>query len=359
MSEPKDVRLEDLIKRFRSPMAIGVALLLVVSGGLLVYAVSGAGRRTSAGTASSGDLSVPTSTDPRLPRKLDGVLVEPGKENFAPWAVMVENHPDARPLSGLSKASVVIEAPTEGGIPRFLALFDPATEIEEVGPVRSARPYFVEWARAWNASYFHVGGSPEALNLISSLSRFVDVNEFAYGNFFWRDRRRSAPHNTYTNDDLMREIVERKEATSSTMPTTWHFRDAATTTERGDTTTINVTYGGSFNVTWKYDAEKGTYRRWQAGREQSDRDGSPVETENIVVIKTDATVLDSVGRLRLRTVGSGDAVAYRDGNRYVLRWRRAAGEPIRFESDGGSEYVFSRGRTWIEVTTDDRVFAGI
>ncbi|MDP3794018.1 MAG: DUF3048 C-terminal domain-containing protein, partial [Candidatus Uhrbacteria bacterium] len=66
-----------------------------------------------------------------------------------------------------------------------------------------------------------------------------------------------------------------------------------------------------------------------------------------------------VGRLHVRTIGSGDALAYRDGNKYTIRWRRSAGEPIKFESKDGKEFLFNRGRTWIEVTIDDRMFAGL
>ncbi len=344
-------------ERFRWHIAAGAVLLVLISAALFWLAVSG--RIRSGGTATPSTQS--TSTEPMarmVPRRLDGVLVPLGQQALPPRAVMIENHPDARPVSGLAKASVVIEAPVEGGITRFMALYDATTTVEEVGPVRSARPYFVEWADSLNASYFHVGGSPDALDLIKTLAGFTDVNEFAYSTTFWRDNRRAAPHNVYTKKELMDLITGRKVASSTQSIAAWHFQNAVSSTERGDTPAFKITYGGSFNVSWSYDKERGVYVRRQANQLQKDRDGSAIESENVIVMKTEQQVLDSVGRLKVRTTGNGEAVGYRDGKKYVLRWRRSAGEPLRFETADGGEFVLTRGRTWIQVTTDDTSFAG-
>jgi len=345
-------------KRFRTPIVSGAAFVLIISLILGVLVISGKTRKDQQVAVAAEEAPVSSVVaDTHDVRRLDGLLVEPGMDALAPYGVMIENHPDARPLSGLSQARVVMEAPVEGGITRFIAFFDPGASISKIGPVRSARPYYVEWADGWNAPYFYVGGSPEALALIPSISDFTDVNQFAYGNYFWRNQNRYAPHNVYTSSELMASVVEKKGATSTTMPIAWHFQDAATTTDRGDVNHIFVLYGGSFNVAWNYDKELGMYDRSQAGRLQKDLDGTQVEAENVIVIKTDAEVVDSYGRLHLRTTGSGEAIAYRDGNRFVIRWTRSPGEPMRFETTSGAEYLLSRGRTWIEVTTDDAIFS--
>lgn len=345
-------------KRFRWHIAIGTVFVVAVCSIVLGLVLSGA-TRSSNNTNTGPGFVIPTSTEALVARRLDGVLVPASIATLAPRAVMIENHPDARPVSGLSKASIVIEAPVEGGITRYLAFFAASTTLPQVGPVRSARPYYVDWADAWNAPYFHVGGSPDALEKISGMAGFVDVNEFAQGASFWRDTTRYAPHNTYTKDALMDAVVAKKGAASSTAPLAWHFQDAASSTERGDIVGPRIPYGGSFNIRWNYDKERGVYVRFLSGAAQLDRDGSAVESENVIVIKTEQTVLDTYGRLRVRTTGSGDAVAYRDGKKFVLRWRRSAGEPIRFESTDGTEFLFTRGRTWIEVTTSDVIFGGV
>ena len=343
-------------KRFRWHIAGGAVLLLVLSTLVLWLVLSGV-TRSNRPTDQRG-FTVPTSTEAMIARRLDGVLVPASIAWFAPRAVSIENHPDAWPVSGLSKASLVIEAPVEGGITRYLAFFPASTTIEQIGPVRSARPYFVDWADSMNATYFHVGGSPEALEKIRTLAGFVDINEFSYGWYFWRDMTRSAPHNVYTKSDFMDAAAVKKNVSTSTMSAVWHFQDMTTST-RGEVATIKVPYGGSYNVRWNFDAERGIYTRSLSGAIQKDRDGSIIEAENIIVIKTEQTILDTIGRLKIRTTGNGDAIAYRDGKRFSLRWRRSAGEQIRFESTDGTEFLFNRGRTWIEVTTNDLVFGGV
>lgn len=309
--------------------------------------------------------SVSTTTITLIPRHLDGVLVAPEEANVAPWAVMIDNQLDARPQSGLSAADVVIESPVEGGITRLMALFAPTSTLPQIGPVRSARPYFVDWASAWNASYFHVGGSPDALEQIKTLgTRFKGLSEIANGWAFWRASGRAAPHDVMTNGERMQQLVDRKGFASSTMAVAWHFLDNATSTatstvRQGDVTRAVIAYGGSYSVTWRFEKARNIYARYVSGRAVKDQLGPAIEADNIVVIKTDAQVLDDKGRLRIRTTGSGDAIAYRDGNKFSLRWRRGPNEVMRFEGEGGTEFLLRPGKTWIQVTTDDVSFAGV
>ena len=155
------------------------------------------------------DIVVPTTTARELvPRMLDGVQVPFEEAALQPFAVMVENSPDAWPLAGLAKANLVIEAPVEGSITRFLAVIDATTTVDQIGPVRSARPYFVDFANGLQAVYAHVGGSPEALSLIHVLSSFRNLDEFSSGKYFWRSSKRAMPHNTYT--ELICCVLPRK-----------------------------------------------------------------------------------------------------------------------------------------------------
>ena len=126
---------------------------------------------------------------------------------------MVDDHPAARPQSGLSLADVVWHAPAEGGIPRYLAIYQSHLRKDLIGPIRSARVYFVLWASEWNALYGHSGGSPQALALLrrEGQGEYVyDANEFRYGGgAFRRESSRSAPHNVYTDAARMRRLAAR------------------------------------------------------------------------------------------------------------------------------------------------------
>lgn len=344
-----------------APWIVGGVIILLICVGVFVLIVSGKTRRV--GQAPSPEpqpVSVATTTT-LVARRLDGEFVSETEAALAPWAIMIDHQVAARPQSGVSAARVVIEAPVEGGITRLMGLFAPTSTLSEVGPVRSARPCFVEWADAWKATYIHVGGSPEALERIRSWgARFHDVNEMsADGWAFWRAPGRTAPHSVVTNGDRLWSLAERKGFASSTMPVAWHFLPEATSTEPGGVSRISVPYGGSHSVIWKFNRERAVYERFLGTRAVKDQDGSAWEVQNVIVMKTDAQVLDEQGRLKVRTTGSGEAVAYRDGNKYVIRWRRSPGEPMRFETVDGVEFLLRRGKTWIQVTTDDKTFAGL
>lgn len=128
---------------------------------------------------------------------LTGVQVDPVLNKRGVTAVMIENSLDARPQSGLLDAGVVYEAIAEGGITRFMALFQEG-QPSYIGPVRSARPYYVEWLAPYGATYAHAGGSPEAISLISTLG-IKDMDHGANGNSYTRVDTRFAPHNLYTS----------------------------------------------------------------------------------------------------------------------------------------------------------------
>ncbi|MCK4554100.1 DUF3048 domain-containing protein, partial [Candidatus Parcubacteria bacterium] len=142
-------------------------------------------------------------------RGIDGVYVEQGRENPYPIAVIIENHIDARPPSGLAQANLVFEAEAEGGITRFLAIFAGGQNLEEIGPVRSVRPYFVDWAREFSAVLVHCGGSPSSLVKIVQDNVF-SLNEFYNGGYYWRSAKRPGPHNVYTSTENLNKYLESK-----------------------------------------------------------------------------------------------------------------------------------------------------
>lgn len=339
----------------------GGAVVVILCGAVMALVILGKTRRPSENPALPPTEVQVSSTEVLVPRHLDGVLVSPEEAALAPWAIMIDHQVAARPQSGVSEARVVIESPVEGGITRLLAFYAPTSTLPEIGPVRSARPYFVDWASAWNATYIHVGGSPEALERIKALgNRFKNINEMsADGWAFWRDGARPAPHSTMTNGDLLSRLTIRKGFASSTLPAAWHFFEAATSTQVGDVTRIAVPYGGSYNAVWRFDKDQQLYTRSVAGRKVLDKQGASIDVSNVMVIKTDEEVLDDKGRLRVRTTGSGEAIAYRDGDKFSIRWRRSPGEPMRFETIDGIEFLLRPGKTWIQVTTNDTIFAGL
>lgn len=343
---------------------IGGAFLLAILSIILLYVVITGKTRKNASDpfVSPTSTSAVSTTTQQSVRRIDGVTVLPGQEALRPLGVMIDNQIDALPWSGVDKASLVIESPVEGGITRLFALFDPATASStEIGPVRSARPYFLDWAAAWNASYAHVGGSPEALDRLRVLGNaFPNIDEMANAKAFRRDKNRAAPHNVYTSIGALQTIVETRYGTSTSQFAAWRFEPLTTSTSAViSAPSVRIPYGGSYSITWKYDAALGQYHRLRGATVQKTRSGSDIYASNVIVIKTDSQVLDAQGRLQIRTTGGGDALLYHSGKKYVARWSRSPGEAMRFEGADGSEYSLTAGTTWIQVTTDDGIFAGL
>ncbi len=282
-------------------------------------------------------------------RWLDGMAVSSTELAFLrPRAVMIDNQVDARPQAGLDQANVVFEAPVEGGITRYLAVFDPSVAVEKIGPVRSARPYFVDWAEGLRASYVHVGGSPEALAKLARLpqAQVQNVDEMATGWAFWRDANRIAPHQVLTSQEKLASLMGTS-TRAERNGTGWRFESASGTIASAPD--IRVAYGGNYNVRWRFVPAEQRYERIQAGA------NSPkgIKADNVIILKAEARVLDDKGRLEVKTVGSGDAILYRRGARINARWRRAGGElPVLVGTDG-ADIPLAPGVTWVQVVTDD------
>ncbi len=156
-------------------------------------------------------------------RNIDGIYVNSEKSNPPLVAVMIDNHFGARPPCGLNLAKLVYEAEVEGNFTRYMAIFNTTDTIEKIGPVRSARPYFLDWARELGATYAHCGGSPEALVQIKK-ENIINMNEFYDGAYFWRTNEKKAPHNILTSSKNINKFIENEKIpTKEFIP--WQFKD--------------------------------------------------------------------------------------------------------------------------------------
>jgi len=276
------------------------------------------------------------------------------------YAVMIDNSVDAWPQSGIDKAFLVIEAPVESAIPRLEAFFSADATVEKIGPVRSARPYFVDWANEFDALYAHVGGSNEALAGILSTGTF-DLNEFWNGDSFWRSTDRSAPHNTYTSTELLGKAVEKavaKDKAPEVLYGVWKFKDASIpdgTNVPKNPSSISVRFNSElYLANWTYDSATNTYLRSQGGRKTVTQDGTRVSANNVAVLVTDVSVLDAVGRRKVRTTGEGKAWVLQDGAMIEATWKKpSASERLAFYDKDGNEIAMNAGNTWVEVAEDE------
>lgn len=287
-------------------------------------------------------------------RKIDGVLVSPEQENLAVNAVIIENHVDARPLSGLSKASLVYEAPVEGGITRFLAIFPGDVKADEIGPVRSARPYFIDLAREFGGIFAHVGGSYAALeDLNADKKNITDLNQYYKSEYFWRDEARFAPHNVYTSAGLF-SLANKNLGASVPTYDRWQFKPDMPLNLRPEKNEILVSSPAlAYSVKWVYDRVHNDYVRYEGGKIQKDKNGPVVRAKNVVVLKTDIEIIDAVTRRQIRIIGEGEATVFRDGEPAVGRWKKESLiSRLKFYVPSGQEFVFNAGPTWIEIVSN-------
>jgi len=295
-------------------------------------------------------LEKPSSENINLFRRaLDGVLVAGGQENNYPVAVMIDNHLDARPSSGISQAGVVIEAEAEGGITRYLAIFDSSLDIKKIGPIRSARPYFIDWAKEFSALYVHVGGSPEALVKVIK-EKVNDLNEFYKGEYFWRGTEKFAPHNVFTSMEKIKKYFSTKDF-SSVNYFSWNFKDDLSQEKRPNAMEIKIDYVlRDYKVMWKYDKENNYFVRYLNGDLHREEDGTVLFAKNLIIQKIDARETDEDLRLDMDVIGEGEAVVCLDGSCQNGKWQKKNSEArTRFYDANNEEFVFNAGPSWINV----------
>ena len=289
---------------------------------------------------------------------LNGVCLDNAENKDESYiAVMVENSTDAWPLSGVSKARVVYEAPVEGDIPRFMLLFEKRDAVEKVGPVRSARPYFLDWLREYpGAMYMHVGGSPEALAQIESSDVF-NLNEFFRSWYYWRSTDRGAPHNVYTSSELWQKAWKDYEGNQQPIEG-WKFAEQ-TNCDGEQEKCVSLIVAefalGRYSSRWEYTSSTQTYTRYQGLSEQFDKEGTKVEADVVIVQKVESEIIDAVGRKRLDIVGAGDAQIFQAGRHIAARWQKDnVNSRTKWYDHSGKEITLQPGTIWIEVLPNGR-----
>jgi len=295
-------------------------------------------------------VTLPDETIPSyyIRRSIDGIYTEPAEANLYPIAVMIDNDPNARPQAGLAQAQLVYEAKAEGGITRFMAIFAGSDDLPIIGPIRSARPYYIDWARGFGALYVHVGGSPEALAILEKIDMF-DINEFYQGKYFWRSDAKIAPHNVYGSQDNFQTYLKKLNATNRGY-NAWLYKDEAPENERGKKN-ITIDYSvNDFFVEWKYDQQSNNYIRYMAGQEHKDTDGTQISAKNIVIMQVAAKVIDDKLRREMSDIGEGKAWYCFDGYCAVGNWKKSDSDTReKIYNSSGEEVRFNAGTTWIQV----------
>jgi hypothetical protein len=291
----------------------------------------------------------PANCEDCVRRKIDGVYVDPATANLEPTAIMIDNHPDARPQYGIEKANLVYEAEVEGYYTRLMAVFASGEKVDKIGPVRSARPYFVDWAQELGAVYAHCGGSPEALVDIEQKG-LADLNEFYNGQYFWRTTDHVAPHNIYTSTENFSKFVAAKNVAASDY-SAWQYKDDTPVNNSSSTAEIPINFQvPEFRSKWVYDKTDNDYIRYFEDKPELTAGNDLITAKNVIIQTVSSTVIDAELRLKMQDVGSGEATFCLDGVCRTGRWdKQDYSSRTRFTYADGNEVKFNAGTTWIEV----------
>lgn len=271
----------------------------------------------------------------------------------ATTAIIIENTPDARPQSGLKNSGVVFEAITEGGITRFLVIYQ-QEKPGLIGPVRSLRTHYVDWLAPFNPSVAHVGGSRAALDEIRN-GNYRDIDQFFNSGSYWRASDRYAPHNVYTSFERLDALNQAKGYTEVTFEGFARKNDAAS--EAPSATAINVTMSGPlYNSSYTYDAETNSYLRSQGGGAHEDREEGRISPKVVVIMQSPMVAVTEDGyRESIQTIGSGSAWVFQDGTVTEGRWEKSSRQDqVRFVNGAGEEIKLNRGQTWISSVPEGR-----
>ncbi|RFU61860.1 DUF3048 domain-containing protein [Peribacillus glennii] len=264
-------------------------------------------------------------------------------------AVMVNNHPNARPQSGLSKADVVYEMLTESEVTRFLAVFQ-SEKPEKVGPVRSARDYYIELAKGLGALYIAHGYSPEAKTLLSQ--GYVDnLNGIAYdGTLFKRETFRRAPHNSYISFENIEKGAAQKSYDLDSPPEPMMFltKDGIEGLQGNPASTARIKYGSEmFNVQYEYDEALGKYKRFSNGEQTVEYGGeTPILLDNLFIIEAPHHMIDN-GRRDIDITTGGIGYLLQKGKINEVEWQNKNGRIIPMKS--GVEIGLVPGKTWVNI----------
>lgn len=394
------------VKNFFENLTKAQKILVLVIMAVVLYTVSAGVSYSIFGRFTTGTTSTSTATkqaavpgasgieqeDPSLPKNeacpLNGSMhTKPAKDAWdkrRPLAVMIENHQEARPQSGLSSADVVYEAVAEGGITRFMAVFLCAFGDVQVGPVRSARTYFLDWLSEYDALYAHVGGAntPGPANALGQIIdyKIKDLNQFGIGYpTFWRDYQRlgrpvATEHTMYSTIKKLWDVAEKKgwgvaDATGVRWDKnfiSWKFLKPNEAVSGGDAATkISVNFWESqkdYQVEWNYDTTCNCYKRKNGGADQQDLNTkvqlSPVNV--VVQFAKESRANDGYeGNVHMLYANkgpqapSGKALIFINGKVIKGTWNKAnrlARE--KFLDDSGKEISFVPGQIWIQTVPE-------
>jgi hypothetical protein len=268
-------------------------------------------------------------------------------------AIKVENLPEARPQAGLDRADVVYEEPVEGGITRFIVVYQ-CHDAGRVGPVRSGRTtdpkVLVQFGRPVMG---YAGGQAPVVRAIDRAG-VIDVNYNIAISAYTRDDSRPSPHNLYTSTRALWKAAKAKEGPPA--PVFAYDPELAGPSRKART--VHLPFSSYSDVFWRWSRTQAAWLRSHGTVPHVLEDGSQVQAANVVVMQVQVRsgpIVDAAGNHspEVELTGSGKAYVFRDGRMIVGRWERPSLKDVTtFVTKAGAEIALAPGVTWVELLPD-------
>lgn len=323
---------------------IVVLVLLIISAGT-VFAYKIYKDKNNQTTETEGEIS--NSTEQKEVQIYQG--------NDRPIAIMIDNHSDAWPQAGLQKAYMVYEIIVEGGETRLMAVFK-GTDLDKIGPVRSSRHYFLDYAMENDAIYVHFGWSPQAESDIKkyNINNINGISED--GSTFWRVKDKSSPHNAVTSTEKILESAKDKNyRTTSDSKSVLNYVTNDVNLDNGKSaTTITIPHSNLQTVKYEYNEKTKTYTRYARNKEQTDWDTKePITTKNIIITfcdNYDLSDTENKGRQGLKNIGTFDGYYITNGKAIKIQCvKNDRDEKTKYLTTDGKEIEVNDGNTFVNI----------
>lgn len=304
------------------------------------------------------EIQIPANISPYTGLSIDESLV-----NTRPIGIMISNIKAALPQSGISQADIIYETLVEGGITRLFAIFHDVSDVTKIGPIRSSRHYYLDFALDNDAIYTHVGQSTYA----TAAFKVLDVDRF-YGiskldsMLTFRDPDRKAPHSTYTSYEKLMATWDyleyRKELKSDARK--FSFNTVDTPLAQGEPLTkIDLDYSPYITATFTYNATEGVYERSQFGEKEIDKENNvQLAFKNVIVQYADIWTIkgDKLGCMDMTLIAEGTGLYITDGKMIPITWKKTSHEsPTMYYLQDNTPITLNPGKTFISVFPLNRV----
>lgn len=269
-----------------------------------------------------------------------------------PFMVVIENSKSARPQSGLNDADIVYETMAEGGISRFIALFQ-KNDAKVIGPVRSLRPYFIDISEEYNLPFAHCGGSDEALACVKS-ENLMSMDEMANSSSYWRDSVRKAPHNLYTSSSKITSTINKKSFSNIPTCNLKFDKDYWSKDSLEECNYIELPINRYYKTSYTFN--NGKYYKVMDDEAAIDREtGSPIGFKNVVIQLTKITLNKDGKHVDIDLNGSGNGFVLSNGKIKSTKWYKEKDSTV-LKDDTGNTIPLNPGNTiWNIIDSSTKI----